>query len=373
MSNAYIHNIYIYFRESARVVNADTTYSLDLLKTALANTAEITNEQFASLFSLGDTSAFQPFLLGPRGVESKRAIVYSLELPIAARGNRRARLIMVLNQDLFLHGATDMVDLDESGVLSIHDANGDVVASSRQILSATEAYLTSVGVATDFKPKSGRQLVDGTEYAISFIRSRVNDWAYVYTVPASQFLTRVDQLKNLMIIYTIGVLSFGLLVAALFARMNYRPIRSILYRLQSPRTTGQAQSDAFGSDEYTAIIQAIERNYQEKTRMLAILERQDFAMRCVEARRILRARHQPRITAADVFGAVSDWLSQRFCVLLFYIDEMGPGLVTPGQDQDNDLIDFIIENVVSEIIGRTHQSITFDMDGLLTCLVMESI
>ena len=361
VANGYIDDIYIYLHNSRMIVTSATSYDIQLLETELEGIEKLSARQLIDLSGRSFQYYFNTMTVYAGTANERQTVSCALTLPVSKVDAPSATMVVMLDHATFLDEVMQRQGFDQ-GALMIIDESDHILCSTRQDNLFTSLTYMSV----DNQMVSTMDLEE-TPYVVSSIQSAVNAWKYVYALPANVFLEKVEYLKRLVISSILVCLLIGVAVSFLFTRRNYKPLRSLVSSLPV-----RGRHEHATLDEYALIRETIESAVSEKNKVRQMLDAQAATIRSSLVARIVKGKPIANTNLADVSGdGQMTWLSDQYCVLLFYIENTSPLLANPNGEQKNDadLIRFIITNVAEELLNEHHLVLFSDVDDLLTGLV----
>jgi two-component system, response regulator YesN len=202
-------------------------------------------------------------------------------------------------------------------------------------------------------------MVNGESALVSYIRSEVTDWKYVYVLPMSVYRTKINYIQNMSLVLLAFILVIGGLLIAYFVHINYNPIVKIVSLLKK-NPDGQ---NGHLHNEYTLIQDIVSDLVRDHDRMSSEIVKKDERLRQFIIARLMQegAVDEGAFREANEqygFGFTQD----RFAVLLFEIEEYG-GLLNKDKE-----IYYIIQSVFKDLAPDTAAAFT-EADSYLACLV----
>ncbi|NQX63070.1 helix-turn-helix domain-containing protein [Paenibacillus qinlingensis] len=179
---------------------------------------------------------------------------------------------------------------------------------------------------------------------ISYRKSNYNGWTYVSVVSIDELNKESQGIGWFTLYICLGILLLALLISYLGSRKMYKPIRK-LYEVvrNSPETVG---TDA-AIDEFEFINERFRGLMQRESSLLQEVLGQSHQMREYFVFKLFQS-DMARTEAQDkleAFGHPTEWNSM--CVMTIQIDTLSS---TRFEEQDQDLLLFAINNIVSELI-----------------------
>jgi two-component system response regulator YesN len=179
---------------------------------------------------------------------------------------------------------------------------------------------------------------------ISYRKSNYNGWMYVSVVSIDELNKESQGIGWFTLYICLGILLLALLISYLGSRKMYKPIRK-LYEVvrNSPETVGTEGA----IDEFEFINERFRGLMQRESSLLQEVLGQSHQMREYFVFKLFQS-DMARTEAQDkleAFGHPTEWNSM--CVMTIQIDTLSH---TRFEEQDQDLLLFAINNIVSELI-----------------------
>ncbi len=210
-------------------------------------------------------------------------------------------------------------------------------------------------------------------YIVSSIDSQMNDWKYLFILPNSLFMEKVEYIKRLSTVSIALCLLLGGFVVYLLTKRNYNPVKELVKEI-----AGLAGIELIaGINEYKFIEQAINYSVTEKEIVVQKLKKQNETLRSSFLARLIKGNWDQSVPIEEVLSSYDiRWLGDHFCVLLFYIDWDAPktkkyleSMSSDNQYKALELIQFIITNMVNEATDKRHKAYVTEVDGMIACLI----
>lgn len=302
----------------------------------------------------------------PRVVSLREArgeyIPYVQTIPITGGARYVANAVFLLDAPRIEHVLSTVAGATDAGVYVITD-DRHVVARSRYA-SEPDPHLLEAALSRSGFPIPVPQDAD---VIVGSRRSALAPWSYVVVMPKAAFLREVDRIRTTALWVIVTCLVAGLCLAAILARRNYQPIRTIVRDLarQSDEPT-----DPF-RDEYETIRSAVHRYVEQNVRYRHVADNLP----------VLRAEYLRRLLS----GALSDERELRKTLDFFNIRFRGSSFlvfrarvleseVALGDDRPHDAfaLRMVVQDILSSAlsgVGETYilESGSLDLEGIVNC------
>lgn len=206
--------------------------------------------------------------------------------------------------------------------------------------------------------------------AISYTTSNISDWKYVSIIPEYIFLDKVEYISKLIVISIILCLLIGGFVAYMLSKKNYHPLNELI---QAFINRVGVQTGKYHSNEYIFLKEAISKILEDQEEINERLKQQNDILRSNFILKMLRGRLGKNYSIDDSLAAFDiHFCSDIFAVILFYIEDF-IGLFYDSDNEDLEerlnLVQFIINNVIQELMHQTAHVYMVEMDESIACLV----
>ena len=365
IANGYIDELYVYLHNSDMIVTSGTSYSINLLETALAKDEKISAKQFKDLSQKEFKQEFTTLKIKQGTEKEETVIAYLQSLPYDIYTKTVATMLILLNNDTFLDEISGVEELQQGTVL--------ILGEESQIVAITDqkGKFTALNY-NEFKDDMLlHKEIEGQNFVMSSISSKINEWKYIFILPSFIFMEKVKYIKSLMVYSVIFCLVIGGIVAYIFTKMNYNPIHQMVQLL-----AGRAGIELNpGLNEYSFVQEAINNTLDEKEIIKQKLEKQHLALRSGFLGRLIKGTRDQAIPIEEALSSYKiQFISDIFCVILFYIKDFSKLFAETSLSESDSieqvkLVHFIITNVVEELVCKNHYGVVTEVDDMMVCLV----
>ncbi|WP_240414630.1 helix-turn-helix domain-containing protein [Paenibacillus periandrae] len=240
LSNNFIFNYYVLFKNSGLVLTPGSSYSI---KEFYENIAKYSRLDYTSwnklMFDQYFTRKYIPSQEVMVNNTSYTMLTYiqSLGYPGNPQG---AIAVMIDNRELqkLFHG----LDISGDGWAYIVDDQGQLISS----LSAD-----AVPLPVDIAKLSGsqgvvEQTIDKKPMMITYVKSASNGWTYLVGQPTHMVLEKVRYIQKITFSLTFLFLVIGVIIAYLLAYRNSMPLRNIVNMIMEKADVSPQHRDAYG-------------------------------------------------------------------------------------------------------------------------------
>lgn len=361
--NEFIEGLYLYYRKT------DTIWSPNV-RIGLKNPNDKTKDYLGMEYSeardfirgVSSTSIKGVKRVNDRN-ETYRSIVYATPISDNSLEPTDIIAIIVINESELLNNIQKNPVVATSEMVIIN-SNGKIMASSR---------LDEMSLGVKYKELPNEKGMihnsnEGEKNIVSYISSQLVDWKYVMVTPEKIFWEKAVYIRNftyisfLLCIVLAGIASFFLI------RTNYSSVSSLI------KTISEKLSIPVGKkyNEYEFIGDVLTNTINENKEISGKLKQQNSIIRDNLIIKLLKGRFDESIAIYESLTALDvNFENERFAVMVFYlenIDELSQ-LPSPNSEDGLRLAEFIIRNVVEELINRNNNCYMVEVDDILGCLV----
>ncbi|MEN6315100.1 MAG: AraC family transcriptional regulator [Clostridiaceae bacterium] len=292
------------------------------------------------------------------------AFARSLSVTNGNKNGTVVNLFILLDESRFLKDA-EGIDFTSKGNVFIINRKNRIIASTS---SAEDAMTIQHESLRDENGLSYAEF-SGEKVIVSFKKSLYNDWKYVSVIPVSVFMEKLEYIRRL----TYCSLFFCLLLAGLITytciKKNYKPLDDLLALFKNSK---DLQFDR-RYNEYSFIRQAIHKTMDENSKINYKLMEQNKGLRSLFLARLLKGKEGNGVHVNDLLSTYNiHFGSNFFAVIVFYINNID-GVFEESRELDPSqrikLIQFIMTNVIEELIGRKNTGYMSEVDEMMVCLL----
>ncbi|MDQ6419567.1 AraC family transcriptional regulator [Paenibacillus sp. LHD-117] len=261
---------------------------------------------------------------------------YIRSLPMQAGADPAGTLLIPLNAEK-IKTMLENIDWVEQGQVFIMDANDQILFQN--------------GGDAENMP---------TDSMITIESSDTTGWKYVSVFPTDVFWERARAIQTMNLFGLLLCFAIGGAVIYYFSRKNYDPVKQLV----SVFSRGQSQGTGADTDEYSFIRRSVLETIRERDDMNNKQVQQLRVLRNYYLARLLKGQADRNVPLAELSKAHHlSWASDRFAVLLFYIDS------EESDDRILDMSPFIVSNILADSVGDRLTIHFADVDGTLAAVV----
>ncbi|MCI3920764.1 AraC family transcriptional regulator [Paenibacillus sp. TRM 82003] len=355
-TNDFIKGIYVYSGALQSVLSSETYVSDRMFFEMKHQTSDFVYEEWLALLKEPQPGRY---VLLPVENQGKRTITpsYLRSFPLQAGAGPSGSLLIPLNAEK-IKTMLGNIDWVEQGQVYIMDANGQVLFQNTQDAAAG---LSSFKEWSDLATGNFTETFAGVESMVTIESSNTTGWKYVSVFPTDVFWERARTIRTMNLIGLLLCFMIGGAVITYFARKNYDPVKQLVGVFSRGKAErGGAEAD----DEYSFIRRSV---------LETMRERDDMNSKHAQQLRVLQSYYLSRLMKGQTGGGASiaelektyklAWTSDRFAVILFYVENEGSAV------KDLSLSQFIVANIVADSIGGRLKIHYADIDGTLGAVV----
>lgn len=360
--NGFIDQVYIYFMNSDSAIDSNIRVNGELAFHFFHNEDELTYNQWQGLINKKYKGEFVPGL--SYKVENTRyeVLSYFQSLPIEAVNTYLATVVIQINSEKF-------EEILQSVTLS---ARNTVFLMKNDTVTASTGPAEYVDLGKYAELKLQNQVLFDTlnneKVVISFINSEIPGYRYVSVMPYGVFMEKSHAARNLMVMGLLLFILIGAFVSQLLVRKNYKPINNIIENIAKKVGMNLAE----GSNELSFIHSVLNNTFEENDKFISLMKKHNNVLKSNFLIRLLKGRTDTGIALEETFENFDiRFQSQCFAVMLFFIESGNNNLeILKLRPDEIQLEQFILVNVVEELINQIHQGYMVELDdSILACIV----
>lgn len=290
-------------------------------------------------------------------------IVFLQSITYDTRQKDYAVLGIVLSSTFLENSLSSFNGIPESNSIIINGSNEIVAALKKDI----DFDVSDLIVENNYGIKPFRS--NSLEAELVYIKSDVVDWRYITIIPRSVFSGKAKDVINIILLCTTVCIAGGIIAAFMFARKNYNPIDNLLQLFSK---SGKLKFDN-KLNELKIIEDSMLDIINENRSIASTLEKQKPILKNDFLNKLVKGYIMNRISLDDIcmnYGI--EFKGENFVLILFYLEELGC-VYSPEEDDNEEnaieLANFIISNIMEELISKEYNSSFFEVDQAVACLV----
>lgn len=350
--------VYLYFEQADIVVAPSNILASSTYFKGFHESSAMTYTQWLELISRDSHNA----LLKREKKDGGNQYFYICKQALGLTYGKRqyASLVIVLDEKAFQERGRRLAEASDAAVFILDKNEMQIPCSEIGVdLKIDTAVLDAAG---DFENYANPE----AECLISAARSSVwGDTFYITAIPYSSFWRQLIFIKWFTVL---GVLLTLLVCGGLtlyFVKQNYRSVGDILKIAKRYNK----EWDAAGGNEFRMIQQTLAKAVDSSRANETRVEKQKRILRNHYLQRLLLGKIQD---FSEVRGMLMyyqiNFSTDRFAVMAFLVDPDVPLLVDEGEGE-RELVDFVMTNVLEELLNREHNGVMIPVEDYLVCIV----
>lgn len=367
LSNRFLDKMYIYFKKSELVLSTRGTFRADAFYRQFYGNYGLDEAQWQRLLQAYYPKSYFPLLREtPDPSGNSRDILFAKSLfPYVSNHPEDSKATIFIHlSPAILDGILSRIGLSEGGSLSIINSRNELLYTTNR---------ETVGLGIDFNALAEGETAElemgGETMTASVISSEMTDWKYVSVIPSNLFMHKAVVIRNWAMFGLVLSIALGGILALLFSRKNYGPVRKLL------RLIGEKAgvSSKISQNEYQFIEETVSGIVLEKNRLEEKQRRQIHTLRDHFLVRLIKGKQVAGFLTEELYETYGIRLqSAHFAVLVFYLDDIShfSEREAANKTREEELAQFIVKNIVEDYVRRQdHNGFVVEVDQFLVCLV----
>lgn len=364
VSNELIEGIFIYFADSNFIISNNGAYNASDIDFVNKQYFKLDENQWTDLINSSHIREYKTIKYKDVNGTEMNKIAFIQSLPIINKSKPKATLIILINEQKLAPSFQQLKWLSK-GFVTVIDTNDNMLfldkAADNVTWSIQYEFIKDSQEYFDFN-------LSGSDVAITHIASEVNDWQYVSFIPTDVFLEKIKHIKSITLFYVVICMITGGVIAYLFSRRNYNPVRKIVGLFSN----SAEDAGLHISNEYKLIENSIINLIKEKESINNRLKQQNEVMRNNFLARLIKGRIKDNniMVTCELYGI--SFKSEDFLIMLFCIDDLSNIFFEKNDGVDEETINlanFIVCNITEELINENDLGYMIEIDGMLACLI----
>lgn len=364
-SYSLIDLFYIYIANSNQVLMPDVYRDAPFAYNLIHKNGVYSYEQWLQIVNQKEFKGFIPMSRIDESGNLRNTVAYISTYRKESDKPGATNVIMV-DQSRILRAIENIELFNKGHVLILNEANQVLVNSSKE----------SVNLLKDFPfdkemPESNMFLwkKDGLNYEVTYIKSDRSKLKYLSIIPSQLFWEKAERVRNLTYMSIFISLLGGISLTYVFLRKNYNPVRRLVTALsgKTEMTGGQ------GYNEFRFIEQAVDHTLVEMAKIMSERKKQYHILRSNFVGRMLKGKLNEQIPVDESLATFNmQFATDDFAVIVLYVQESGTfheRIQEIGSTDPQQLMQFIITNVMEELAAQNHHGYVTEMEDSLVCLI----
>jgi YesN/AraC family two-component response regulator len=357
-SNNYINKIFIYYNKSQTILSNDTKLTAQEFYDTFYKTDYIKYNEWKDIIGRKDNKNVSAIYTK----EGEKTIVLMQSMPIDNRENHLAKIVIVFDSvklQTFMENSEWLKD----GAALVFNKSGELLISSN-------SEFNSIDISKyDNKDSFFYDKINGEKCVMRIYKSSDTSCSYVSIIPYSVFWEKVYNFRNINIVSIVLSMIFGGVTAFYLTKRNYNPVKLIINRISEK---AKVNYDNKENDELEFIDTVFNMTIEEKELLKERLRSGQDILRENFLYKALHGRIMGTISLENSFNQYNiELLSEYFSVILLSVEGYADYDVNQWiDDEQQELVGFIIRNVLEELVGKKHQGFVVQLDKkTFACIV----
>lgn len=361
--NEFLDGLYIYFRKNDVILSSNARIEMKEKNNSVQEHLGMSYEEAKAFLQKVTAISIQTTSKKNEQNESNRSIVYANPISDNTMDMPNIVVLLVLEESKLLNNINKIPSVP-NGKVMILNSKGTVMASSNRGLPTPDIQYEELVDAKGLLHHRDQ----GETSVVSYISSREADWKYIMVTPAQIFWQKARQIRNLTYISFALCMLLGGIAAYFLLKNNYSSV-SLMLKFIAERM-GTTVDKKY--NEYAFIQDVLNNTFDENMKIATKLKQQNPVIRDNFITKLLKGKIQETDAVFESLSAMDlHFPTERFAVMLISVDNFS-GFSGAGEKRGEDaagLVEFVIRNVVEELMAETHQCYIVDVDNVLACLV----
>lgn len=358
-----IDEICIYYKNNNKILTdggmyiAKDYYDLYIKKTGLPY------EKWIEQLKASQQNVFTSIQSVDNEDKIKDRIAYIRSLPFEIYSESNATLMILLNKHE-IYNWLNQLEWVQPGYIYIIDNQNDIIISTRETPSN---FLPISYESLKENKKTLQTDINGENVIVSYIKSNITGWKYIAVIPKNVYLKKARLVRNAMIYSIFLCLLVGGVLAWIFTKKNYKPLRAITSMIyQQPGNLPRFDY----INEWHLINNAIKNYINENQSLQKKLSDQMPIIRNYFFTRLLTGK----IEDVDTIKTMADFLKldinfDCFTVILIMIDDYKK-FKCDNSEPAQEIIRVTIENIAEEFYNKAGRGYAVDIGKNKTAIIV---
>lgn len=349
-----VENIFIYYHNENYIISLSSSVSPDVYYQSYYQLKDFSLEDWNDiLYSSSSGFIVFPSKAGANSI----AFVYR---PARAGVNRQNKVFVSFNPSK-LQELLDNSKWANNGAFLVYSPEGKLLAS-------TNPDYNDIDLSGYFDIDGFFNLkYEDKEYICKIIQSDNTKCYYVSITPKELATKPISSLKDMGLIFAVIIIPIGLAISYLLSRRNYTPLKRLLVWINEK---AMYDPESFEQGNEIDILEKVLRlSFEEQEKLIAQIHNRKNELIISSMRNLLYGTYSEDDSVEEIFKRNDlTLLSNQFAVILINIERKYNSVQEALYSQD--LLGFIITNVIEELAAKKHQGFVIPIDSnRYSCLV----
>lgn len=363
LANGNIDEICIYYKNNNIILTDNGIYKIEDYYDLYIKKAGLPYEDWIEQLKAPQQNIFTSIKSVGSTNQIEDRISYIRSLPFEIYSESNATLMILINK-YAVYNWLDQLEWVQPGYIYIIDSKNNV------IVSTGEAHLDFLPISYENLNENKKTLetdINGEDVIVSYTKSNITGWKYVAVIPKNVYLKKAQLVRNVMICSIFFCLLAGGILAWIFTKRNYKPLRAIASMIYQHKRN----IPKFGyTNEWYLINNAI-KNY--------INENESLQKKLTDQMPIIRNYFFTRLLSGEIrdINAVKTMTNflkldinfYCFTVILIMIDG-NKKLKSNNSEPAQEIIRVTIENIAEEFYNKAGRGYAVDIGKDKTAIIV---
>ncbi|NQX71219.1 helix-turn-helix domain-containing protein [Paenibacillus alba] len=358
-----IDSFYVYLNKDQSVILPATVRTSSFAYDTLHKSDEFSYTSWQSTLNRSNFKGFIPMYR--IGSENKllKTVAYISTYP-TEHDNPVATNVIMVDQSRILGAIQNMEIFNKGHVLILNEENQILASNSTSKLPSGFPFEQLANKAQFYYTGS-----DGEKYEVFNIQSPRSKLKYVSIMPSTIYWQKAAHVRNLTYISMAISLLGGGILTYIFLRRNYNPVRRLVHAFSMKQNNASHQR----FNEFHFIQEAVDRTLIEVADSKTKMEQQRRIVRSHFIEKLLKGKLNSQIPIHEALTTFEMKLDRLdYAVMLFVVDKnetFTERITHLSEEESWKFLQFIVMNVVEELLAGQHRGYAAEIDDTLACLV----
>ncbi len=356
-ANRLISQLNMFAKKPEFIVKGSNVYYSDYIDLYAKESFNISARDLLEAFEVGyNHRVIRLRTLFPEIEISNNPLIYIQSLPVQFANKPTGAFLVEIDETKMQEIAENTIP---NGKLFIYNSEEELIFTNDP-----QYYLESISLMK-MKEESDEIEIKDTKYIKAIKTSLTRNWTYISLVPKEYYFAQLDQIHWVMMLMIIIFFAFNLLIAFYLTNRMYMPVRKMVDSLKE-------EKEPFDS-EYEYIESVIQKSRSEQEKMKGDLDRQRHSLKNNFFMKVMQGYIKDKgyiQRQMENFNITFDDESYQLVVIKY--------LYMKSSDQKNDsgyyeldveLSQFVIRNVMEEILCSYFNIQMIESEGLVACII----
>lgn len=361
--NAYIDNIFIYFRDKNVIVSAEGKYDVNVFYDYVFRYEGMSQTDLIDMLNNVEGKVIYPIKTVFSGRQKKKLLTYLQSIPIMET-KHKATLLMSLDAISIEKIISNVLSNYKGNVFIIDEKGNSILSLSYSDLGLEEEeVLNLIG-----RNKSGvyTKNINDKEMVISYLKAPDTGWSYIVIIPSEQVLIKVNRMRNWAYFIITLITIIGISLSWWFSHGNYKPIKSIIKRLMNCFET-KKEAKTICKDELE-VINGLITSIVSRSK---ILEKNFPLIKANFLLKLLKGSYRGLNEIKEMANLVQIEFTQGpFAVMVFSIDDY-IDLAEANPQAILEVFQFAVSNVAEELCSEYGRGNTVNISDNSVAMIID--